>query len=75
MPHNATDTGSLTTPPCSESVKWHVTVSHQGVSKSEVISYRFALELVENYRGVQPLNGREVTEFPLVVPSDSSLPV
>lgn len=56
-------------------MKWHVTVSSEGVSKSEVFSYRFALELVENFRDVQPLNGRVVSEFPLVVPSDNLLPV
>jgi carbonic anhydrase len=61
--------GSLTTPPCGEGVKWHVAVSPTGVSKAEVYAYKFALETVENFRPVQPLNGRVVTKQTPTLPS------
>ena len=61
--------GSLTTPPCSESVKWHVAVSQEGVSKAEVYAYKFALETVQNFRPVQALNGRTVNSFTPQLPS------
>jgi len=61
--------GSLTTPPCTEGVKWHVAVSQEGVSKAEVYSYKFALETVENFRPVQSLNNRTVTKQTPVLPS------
>lgn len=65
--------GSLTTPPCSEGVKWHVAVSKQGVSKAQVYSYKFALETVQNYRDVQPLHGRKPTNQTLSLPSSTAI--
>jgi carbonic anhydrase len=50
--------GSLTTPPCSEGVKWFVMKDTQTVSSSQVSKF---LGLIgENARPTQPLNGRSV---------------
>lgn len=53
-----TFTGSLTTPPCSESVTWFILKNPAPVSADEVA--RFAKSYPMNARPVQPLNGREI---------------
>ncbi len=50
--------GSLTTPPCSEGVKWFVMDEQVEVSKDQVKQFLGLIN--ENARPVQPLNGREV---------------
>ena len=50
--------GSLTTPPCSEGVRWFVLKTPTTVSKGEVAA--FGKLYPANARPVQPLNGREV---------------
>ena len=50
--------GSLTTPPCTEGVRWLVLKSPTFVSAEEIA--RFAKLYPGNARPVQPLNGREV---------------
>jgi carbonic anhydrase len=50
--------GSLTTPPCSEDVKWVMMVESIPVSADQVKA--FARIFPSNNRPVQPLNGREV---------------
>ncbi len=50
--------GSLTTPPCSEGVKWHVLSEPVEVSSQQV--KRFKALFDGNARPVQPLNGRGV---------------
>jgi carbonic anhydrase len=50
--------GSLTTPPCSEGVKWVMMVESIPVSMDQVQA--FARTFPSNNRPVQPLNGREV---------------
>ncbi len=52
--------GSLTTPPCSEGVTWLV-VSHRMTASKEQID-AFAKLYPNNYRPVQPLNGRKIQE-------------
>ncbi|KAM8934223.1 carbonic anhydrase 14-like [Pelodytes ibericus] len=63
--------GSLTTPGCSENVKWHVLGSVQSLSSSQyhaIVSslYHSSVDsedpelLEDNFRPVQPLNGRTV---------------
>jgi len=48
--------GSLTTPPCTESVNWYVLRTATTASKEQIA--RFAAVLGMNARPVQPLNGR-----------------
>ena len=50
--------GSLTTPPCSESVRWFVLESPATLSGGEIAA--FARLYPMNARPPQPLNGREV---------------
>ena len=50
--------GSLTTPPCTEGVRWFVLKSATTVSAGELGN--FAKHYPVNARPVQPVNGREV---------------
>jgi carbonic anhydrase len=52
--------GSLTTPPCSEAVKWYVLKTPIEASPSQIAA--FAKLYPDNARPVQPLNGREVLQ-------------
>ena len=58
--------GSLTTPPCSEGVKWFVLTTPIEMSQSQIAAFKAIL--YGNNRPVQPLNGREllvdITEDP-----------
>ncbi len=53
--------GSLTTPPCSEGVKWIVMKNTRHVSKEQVLTFQKALKHANN-RPVQPLNARIIVE-------------
>lgn len=55
--------GSLTTPPCAETVKWHVMESTVGVNPLQKIVYQYALNGIDNFRPAQPLNGRTPTAY------------
>lgn len=50
--------GSLTTPPCSEDVRWQVLKTTSEVSKQQLAAFRKLYPM--NARPVQPLNGRKV---------------
>lgn len=52
--------GSLTTPPCSEGVRWQVLKQPIEVSKAQINAFRKLYKL--NARPVQPLNGRKVEQ-------------
>ena len=63
-----TYSGSLTTPPCSEPVRWFVLKDPVNVSDFSVGELHHLVSLFPNYGGypnnnrpVQPLNGREIT--------------
>jgi carbonic anhydrase len=51
-------TGSLTTPPCSEDVKWHVMKTPIELSYAQLAAFKKLYKM--NARPVQPLNGRRV---------------
>ena len=50
--------GSLTTPPCSEEVRWHVLKTPVEVSKAQLKAFTKLYKM--NARPVQPLHGRKV---------------
>lgn len=50
--------GSLTTPPCSEAVKWNVFMSPISLSRAQIDVFTTLYD--NNYRPTQPLNGRTV---------------
>ena len=50
--------GSLTTPPCSEDVKWHVMKTPIEISYAQLAAFKKLYKM--NARPVQPLNGRRV---------------
>ena len=56
-----TYSGSLTTPPCSESVSWFVMKNHVTASAAQIAAF----EAVEhqNFRPTQSLNGRIIREY------------
>ena len=53
-------TGSLTTPPCTEGVKWYIFEEPIELSASQIERFRQVMD--HNNRPVQPLNGREIQE-------------
>lgn len=50
--------GSLTTPPCSEGVSWNVFTTPITMSSAQIAAYTGLYD--NNYRPVQPLNGRDL---------------
>ena len=50
--------GSLTTPPCSEGVRWLVLQTRSTISKAQLAAFRKLYP--DNARPLQPLNGREI---------------
>lgn len=51
--------GSLTTPPCSEGVKWTVVEKIHEISQAQLDQYNKFVPF-DSYRPVQPLNGRNI---------------
>ncbi|XP_034692782.1 alpha carbonic anhydrase 1, chloroplastic [Vitis riparia] len=54
--------GSLTTPPCSEKVAWHILGKIRDISKDQVAALKAPLnsDCKDNSRPLQPLNGRRI---------------
>ena len=50
--------GSLTTPPCSESVKWIVLTTPIEMSETQIAAFKAIIH--DNNRPIQPLNGRKL---------------
>ncbi len=53
--------GSLTTPPCTEGVKWIVLKQPMTVSAAQVLKFQQIMKVANN-RPLQPLNGRVINE-------------
>ena len=71
-------TGSLTTPPCTEGVKWINFLTPLKISVSQMETFRTLLKadgtaIKYNYRGVQLLNSRPVTKIDDSVPAPHNL--
>ena len=57
--------GSLTTPPCAESVEWINFLTPLKISRAQLQQFRMLdddnmNDIVDNFRPPQPLNGRKV---------------
>ena len=52
--------GSLTTPPCTEEVKWIVFEQPIEMSKEQIKAFQQIF--TDNHRPIQPLNEREITK-------------
>ncbi|XP_063236086.1 carbonic anhydrase 2-like [Bacillus rossius redtenbacheri] len=62
--HYLAYSGSLTTPPCLEVVRWALSTEPQGVSRRQMSAFRSLLDhkglpIRENFRPLQPLNNRQ----------------
>ena len=55
--------GSLTTPPCTEGVRWVVSTKIEEASRKQIEQYSKLVGGSDNARPVQPLNGRNVKCF------------
>ena len=54
-------TGSLTTPPYTEGVKWHLMSEISQISEQQVTQLAALTGVGANNRPIQPLNGRQIT--------------
>ena len=52
--------GSLTTPPCTEGIRWYVLRSPGGLTGEEVGAFTTLPNMIPNNRPIQPLSGRRV---------------
>lgn len=55
--------GSLTTPPCTEDVRFIVTTSKVGVSHNQQLMFVASTQGIHTGRPIQPLNGRTVAAY------------
>ena len=53
--------GSLTTPPCTEGIRWRVMRQSIEMSAAQIQAYRSLPHLMQTNRPIQPANGRAVT--------------
>ncbi len=52
--------GSLTTPPCTEGIRWYVLRAPWGLSGEETAAFTTLPNMIPNNRPIQPLSGRKV---------------
>jgi len=62
--------GSLTTPPCSETVHWYVLQQPAAVTSEMVSTFKNLFPSPANDRPVQPLNGRQVIVSKIGLPNE-----
>merc|ERR1719265_2217132 len=62
--------GSLTTPPCSESVHWYLMQTAAGINKNMVNNFKSLFPSPANNRPIQERNGRAVVNSELAVSAD-----
>lgn len=62
--------GSLTTPPCSEMVKWLIFETSQSMSFDQWIHFKMAFANPANNRPVQPMNGRKLSMNSFALPTE-----
>ena len=55
--------GSLTVPPCTQDLIWHVGVSRTGINSAQHVTFKYAMRMGDNARGQQPLNNRVVLAY------------
>jgi len=55
--------GSITTPPCTDRVKWYILNKKNPCSDKQVASFKKLFGETSNVRGIQPLNGRTLSLF------------
>jgi carbonic anhydrase len=55
--------GSLTSPPCSEGVRWFLANERGPVSQAQINAFKTIFGQATNVRGTQPLNGRVFSLF------------
>jgi carbonic anhydrase len=59
--HYITYTGSITTPPCKEGVRWFVLLTKLPVSQKQLDYFPILFGRDSNVRGIQELNGRRLS--------------
>jgi len=62
--------GSLTTPPCSETVHWYVLRKRAAISQKMIDQFKMMFPDPADNRPVQPLNGREILSDREIVPGE-----
>jgi carbonic anhydrase len=55
--------GSLTVPPCTQDLVWHVGVSRTGINSAQLVTFKFSMRMGDNARGQQPVNNRVVLAY------------
>ena len=59
--HHISYTGSLTSPPCKEGVKWFILLNKLPVSQKQLDYFPILFGRDSNIRGIQDLNGRPLS--------------
>jgi len=55
--------GSLTVPPCTQDLIWHVGISRLGINSAQLVTFKYSMEMSDNARSAQALGGRSVLAY------------